>query len=56
MDLERTKKKKYKMKVNESRPWLGSLNESERGIKNLHEREREREREREGGGVVLVLF
>ena len=46
MDLERTKKKKYKMKVNESRPWLGSLNE----------REKEREREREGGGVVLVLF
>ena len=45
MDLERTKKKKYKMKVNESRPWLGSLNESERDIKNLHERERERERE-----------
>ena len=23
MDLERTKKKKYKMRVNESRPWLG---------------------------------
>ena len=64
MDLERTKKKKYKMRVNESRPWLGSLNESERYIKNLHERERERERERECvcvcvcvcGSVVLVLF
>ena len=50
MDLERTKKKKYKMRVNESRPWLGSLNESERDIKNLHERERE------CGSVVLVLF
>ena len=54
MDLERTKKKKYKMRVKESWPWLGSLNKSERDIKNLHERERERERERES--VVLVLF
>ena len=44
MDLERMKKKKYKMRVNESRPWLGSLNESERDIKNLQKRERERER------------
>ena len=42
MDLEKTKKKKYKMKVEESWPWLGSLNESERDIKTLHERERER--------------
>ena len=41
MDLERTKKKKYKMRVKESWPWLGSLNKSERDIKNLHERERE---------------
>ena len=48
MDLERTKKKKYKMRMKESWPWLGSLNKSERDIKNLHERERE--------SVVLVLF
>ena len=41
MDMERMKKKKYKMRVNESQPWLGSLNKSERDIKNLHERERE---------------
>ena len=62
MDLERKKKNKYKMRVNETRPWLGSLNESERDIKNLQKRERERERERVCvcvcvcGSVVLFLF
>ena len=50
------KKKKYKMRVKESWPWLGSLNKSERDIKNLHERERERERERECCVGFILIF
>ena len=56
MDLERMKKKKYKMRVNESRPWLGSLNESERDIKNLQKRERERERVCVCVGVLCCFY